>query len=62
MIATLLKLDEPTSKAQFWHFLIAAALIGVFQGLVLGLFLSAVYALFTANSRMLLISSLSLLR
>ncbi len=61
MIATLLKLDEPTSKAQFWHFLIAAALIGVFQGLVLGLFLSAVYALFTANSRMLLISSLSLL-
>lgn len=61
MIATLLKLDEQTSKAQFWRFLIAAALIGVFQGLVLGLFLSAVYALFTGNSRMLLISSLSLL-
>lgn len=61
MITTLLKLDEHASRARFWHFLIAAALIGVFQGLVLGLFLSTVYALFTANSHMLLISSLSLL-
>ena len=61
MITTLLKLDEHGSRARFWHFLIAAALIGVFQGLVLGLFLSTVYALFTANSHMLLISSLSLL-
>ena len=40
MIATLLQLDERAAGAKFWRFIVCVALVGVFQGLVLGSFIA----------------------
>lgn len=61
MIASLLQLGERSIEARFWRFILCVALVGVFQGLVVGCFIIIVYALFIADIHAALIGCVWLL-
>ncbi len=61
MITTLFQLDERVAAAKFWRFILAVALTGVIQGLVLGAFIWVIYALFKTDIHTAIIGCICLL-